>query len=38
MAIAAAAPRGVEPSIHLHWTTPVAESNFDGPPPMKQSA
>jgi 4'-phosphopantetheinyl transferase len=28
MAVAAAAPQGVEPSIHLHWTTP----------PMKQFA
>jgi 4'-phosphopantetheinyl transferase len=26
MAIAAAAPRGVEPSIHLHWITPVLVS------------
>jgi 4'-phosphopantetheinyl transferase len=43
MAIAATAPRGVEPSLHLHWITPVLASTElprfrDGPPPMKQFA
>jgi 4'-phosphopantetheinyl transferase len=42
MALAAAAPRGTEPSIHLRWITPMTVRGKsaipDDTPPMKQSA